>query len=282
MLKRTDIRLRDPFVLPHERTRTYYLYGTTDANVWSGPATGFDVYRSADLEHWEGPFPAFRPGPGFWADRNYWAPEVHVYGGRYYMFASFKAEGRCRGTQILAADAPEGPFAPLTEGPVTPPEWECLDGTLHIDEAGTPWIVFCREWLQVSDGEMHAMRLSPDLTAAAGEPVLLFRASQAPWTRPSRDGHYVTDGPFLFPGRDGSLAMLWSSIGPKGYAMGVARSLSGRVTGPWEHDANAAFDEDGGHGMLFRTFEGLPMVAIHKPNKSALERPHFLAWSDGV
>ncbi len=108
MLTKADIQIRDPFVLPIEESGLYYLYGSTDKDIWKGKATGFDVYRSKDLENWEGPFPAFRPPADFWSDTNYWAPEVHIYKGRYYMFATFKAEGVCRGTQILVADDPLG------------------------------------------------------------------------------------------------------------------------------------------------------------------------------
>src|SRR5438128_1245724 len=110
MLKNADIHLRDPFVVPILAEKLYYLYGTTGSQTWINFATGIDYYTSADLQNWEGPFPAFRPPVNFWADRNFWAPEVHVYRGRYYMFASFKAEGICRGTQILGADGPQGPF----------------------------------------------------------------------------------------------------------------------------------------------------------------------------
>lgn len=42
----------------------------------------------------------------------------------------------CRGTQILRADKPEGPFVPLSDGPVTPADWECLDGTLYVAADG--------------------------------------------------------------------------------------------------------------------------------------------------
>ena len=52
------------------------------------------------------------------------------------MFASFKAAGVCRGTQILVADHPKGPFVPHSDGPVTPRDWECLDGTLYVDPGG--------------------------------------------------------------------------------------------------------------------------------------------------
>ena len=112
MLKNADIWIRDPFVVSVPEEGRYYLYGTRGAETWGGRATGFDGYRSADLENWEGPFVVFRPAADFWSDRQYWAPEVHRYRGRYYLFATFKAEGVCRGTQVLVADGPGGPFVP--------------------------------------------------------------------------------------------------------------------------------------------------------------------------
>ena len=183
MLQNHDIHIRDPFVLPVTAEQRYYLYGTTGPECWTNSASGFDYYTGSDLQHWEGPFPAFRPPTGFWADRNFWAPEVHAFRGRYYLFASFKAEGACRGTQILAADGPQGPFVPISAGPVTPRDWECLDGTLYVDAHDQPWIVFCHEWVQVSDGEICALPLSEDLRSALDQPRLLFRASEAPWAQ---------------------------------------------------------------------------------------------------
>lgn len=147
-MKLCGIHLRDPFILPDNGV--YYLYGTRGATCW-GAADGFDVYTSTDLKQWEGSFPAFTRPADFWADRNFWAPEVHLWQGRYYMLASFKSKNQCRGTQILAADTPMGPFFPHSEGPVTPRDWECLDGTLYIEE-NRPYMVFCHEWLQVQDG----------------------------------------------------------------------------------------------------------------------------------
>jgi hypothetical protein len=122
-MKTADIQIRDPFVVPEPKENAYYLFGTTDKNCWRGPAEGFDCYRSKDLREWEGPIPAFRPPASFWATQNFWAPEVHRFGGRYYMFASFKAERRYRGTQILSSAHIAGPYAPLTDGPITPPDW---------------------------------------------------------------------------------------------------------------------------------------------------------------
>src|SRR5690606_39189919 len=78
-----EIQIRDPFVLDDDGR--YWLFGSTDANIWDGPATGFDTYWSLDLEEWHGPVPAFRPHPDFWSHTQYWAPEVHRYRGAYYM-----------------------------------------------------------------------------------------------------------------------------------------------------------------------------------------------------
>ncbi len=280
MLKNADIHIRDPFVLPLSAEKQYYLYGTRGAETWTTSAAGIDYYTSPDLQHWAGPFPAFRPPTGFWADRNFWAPEVHFYHGRYYLFASFKAEGVCRGTQILAADSPQGPFLPISNGPATPHDWECLDGTLFVDADDHPWIVFCHEWVQVSDGEICALRLSTDLTAAVGQPQLLFHASEAPWAQEfkSKNRHgYVTDGPALHRLSSGALIMLWSSFGVGGYTVGIARSASGEISGPWQQQPEPLYAGDGGHCMVFRAFDGQLWLTFHRPNPTPDERPQFVA-----
>ncbi len=169
-MKTSDIQIRDPFVLPDKEDGTYYLFGTTDINAWTGAGEGFNCYKSSDLHEWQGPIAAFRPPPAFWGTRNFWAPEVHFYNGRYYMFASFKADCHYRGTQILVSDKVSGPFSPLTSSPITPPDWECLDGTLYVASDGTPWIVFCHEWVQVHNGAIFAMPLSQDLKESVSPP----------------------------------------------------------------------------------------------------------------
>ncbi len=244
---------------------------------------GFDVYVSENLVTWKGPFSAFRPPQDFWADHEFWAPEVHLYNQKFYMFASFKEQTKCRGTQILVSDLPIGPFLPIGYGPVTPLEWECLDGTLHVDEEGCPWIIFCHEWVQVGDGEICAMKLNQDLKTVCSKPILLFKASCAAWVRnypPENNyGHartFVTDGPFLYRKKDGRLLMFWSSFGECGYALGIARSQSGSILGPWKHDTEPLFADDGGHGMLFETLDGQLTLALHRPNISPKERAVFI------
>lgn len=278
MLKNSDIHIRDPFVFPVNAENRYYLYGTVGPECWGPSATGIDYYIGEDLENWEGPFPAFRPPEGFWADRNFWAPEVHAYQGNYYMFASFKAEGVPRGTQILRADSPRGPFLPISDGPVTPRDWECLDGTLYVDKNDQPWMIFCHEWVQVGDGEVCAIRLTDDLASSVGEPHLLFHASEAPWAHEinskGRIG-YVTDGPWMHRLSNGELLMLWSSFGSGGYTVGIAKS-TGDILDKWHQQPEPLYAGDGGHCMTFTDLNGQRMLAYHRPNPSPDERPYFV------
>jgi arabinan endo-1,5-alpha-L-arabinosidase len=265
-----QIQIRDPFVVTVPEERAYYLFGSTDPDIWSGPGIGFDCYRSLDLTEWEGPVAAFRPPPGFWSPGCYWAPEVHRFGDGWFMFATFAGADGHRGTQVLRAARPGGPYEPWSDGAVTPDEWQCLDGTPHLDETG-PWLVFCHEWVQCDDGEIRAVRLADDLRSTLGEVALLFRASEAEW---ASDMH-VTDGPFLHRTAGGALLMLWSSMGARGYAIGLARSATGSVLGPWRQDDAPIWSEDGGHGMVFRAFDGQLYLTLHTPNESPRERAVF-------
>lgn len=268
-----NINLRDPFILPDDGK--YYLYGSRGSKNF-GESFGFDVYVSDDLKHWSEPKEIFAKSPDFWGTKNFWAPEVHKYHGKYYMFASFKSDTACRGTQILVSDTPDGKFVPLTDEPVTPRDWECLDGTLYIDKDGTPYMIFCHEWLQVHDGEMCAMKLTPDLKKAEGAPVVLFRASEPAWANKD-EVNYITDGPFLYKTKNGRLLMIWSSSANDNYVEAVSYSDNGEITGNWKHCDKLLFEKDGGHGMIFQSFEGTKYFVLHAPNiPPGCERPRLI------
>jgi beta-xylosidase len=241
---------------------------------------GFEVHKSCDLTNWSEPSVVFKNSDTFWAERDFWAPEVHYYKGKFYMFASFKSQARCRGTQILVSDTPDGTFSPLTTEPVTPIDWECLDGTLYIDKKGKPYIVFCHEWLQIKDGTICAVALSDDLTKPVSEPIKLFAASGASWTHTDnykKTGNIVTDGPFLYRLKNGTLICLWASFNNHGYAQTYARSDNGEIDGAWTTDIPPIYSGDsghgdGGHGMIFTALDGKLMLTLHTPNGGGNER----------
>lgn len=286
-MKLTDIHIRDPFIFAEDGT--YYLYGTR-ANHPLGPrqGEGLDVYTSKDLEDWTEPYECFTRPENFWGTMNFFAPEVHKWKGKYYMFASFKGETHVCASQTLVADSPMGPFLPVEEEATTPAGWSCVDGTLFVDDDGKPWMVFCHNWTQIDDGTIDAIPLSDDLGHAIGEPILLFPASAAKWvfSLKSEDGYYVTDGCFFHRLPNGKLIMLWSSFAKgTGYAQSYAVSESGTLKGPWKQEETPFYTKDGGHGMLFKAFDGKLKLVMHQPNGDPYERPRIfdiIETEDGI
>ena len=101
----------------------YYLYGTR-AKHFGQKTGGFDVYTSDNLTDWSRPAECFSSDKFGYNKQVNWAPEVHKYNGKYYMFATFTRKNGLRGTFSLIADSPLGPFKPHSKLPVTPVEWE--------------------------------------------------------------------------------------------------------------------------------------------------------------
>jgi arabinan endo-1,5-alpha-L-arabinosidase len=276
-----QLNVDNPCILADRQSRRYYLYSRVFAcglTPRERPGTGSTFYAvcSEDLLHWSDPILVFEQDD-FWASEAYHAPEVHFWQGRYYLIATFSAPGRLRRCQALVADSPLGPFRPIHQEPLTPPAWSCQDGTLFVDRDGQPWLIFCHDWVQVYDGQICALPLTDDLGAAAGCAAILFRASDAAWTDDPvytiGDGGGVTCGPWLHPLADGSLALLWSGGSPRGFAVGLARSPTGDIAGPWLQSPVPFFDPasqsggagtnrpaaacsgDGGHVSLFRRLD---------------------------
>ena len=302
-----DMPLHDPFVVTDDRTRTYCLYTSNDPSVSGVDGVGTMVYRSHDLRDWMRPVVVFRTAEqrGIWATDGGWAPEVHERGGRYYLFTTlhnqdrplpvpppgpwgspFQVRNYLRGTITAVSDSLLGPFTVVDPARPTPPRnLMTLDGTLHVDPSGQPWMVYAHEWLQTIDGTMEAIRLAPDLTRTIGDPVFLFKASDASWIGeqipggvPNQLPPYITDGPQLYRTPDGSLLMLWSTYEKNvagedgtisgGYVQTWAVSRSGDITGPWRQQRPLVRD-DSGHGMLFHTFDGRLMMILHRPFDNA-------------
>ena len=280
-----DIRISDPYILADPVSKKYYLYCTMPKPEHfeggkapeTGTARAFFVYSSEDLFNWSRPKLVFKPDPEYWGQYDYWAPECHYWKGRYYIFSSFRGEGTYRRCATLVADSPFGPFKPTNPtGAVTPEGWQCLDASLYVDRSRKPWMIFCHEWTQVQDGQICAIEMNDELSEAVGDPIILFRASEAPW-RDDRLGYlpaegmtwisgFITDGCFAHRMQDGTLLMLWSNYSRHGYAVGYAKSTSGEIWGPWVQEPIPLYVMDGAHCMLFRRFDGQLMMALHAPN----------------
>ena len=224
-----------------------------------------------------------------------WAPEVHKYKGKYYLFATLNSDIKWKGdkaghpaythraTQVFWSKGPEGPFLPFEQKtPFTPLDQMALDGTLWV-ENGVPYMVYCHEWVETMDGEMKLVQLKKDLSGPVGEPIRLFCASAAKWSTGGGNGDvktYVTDGCFLYRTKSDKLLMVWSSFMNGTYAVGIAESTTGKIIGPWRQQEKPLF-VNGGHSMIFRTFDGRLCLVLHSPNSpGGMERAKIFELED--
>lgn len=265
-----SIRLSDPFILADKKTNTYYMTGT-----------GGMLWKSNDLEKWTGPYKVVQTDSNSWMGPRpmIWAAELHYYENRYYYFATFtnrnikidSVKGNVierRACHVLVSDKAEGPYLPMKDSVYLPGNRPTLDATLWIDKDKKPYMVYCWEWLQNWNGTVEKIELKKDFSGTAGEGKILFRAGDSPWSKEKDEQgndkpNKVTDGPFLFKTQTGKLGMLWTSWIYDVYTQGVAYSASGTLDGPWIQEKEPITPPNYGHGMLFRTFKGKLLMALH-------------------
>ena len=268
-----SLRWRDNCILADDATGTYYFVGPAGRSVMS--------YKSRDLKHWEGPTIIYTAPDDVWGDipiNSIWAPELHKYNGKYYIFCTFDTSekfgeqwrnwhsaGRVRrGSQILVSDSPEGPFTAFAQHSTMPVDMMTIDGTLWVED-GVPYMVYCHEWVQVTDGAVGYVPLKPDLSDIDGVPHNLFRASyvNSTWGAPiaPEGSGYVTDGPYLYKSKvSDKLYMCWTTNN----STGLAISDSGKIAGPWRQQAEPLIT-NAGHAMICTSFEGQLLLVLHAP-----------------
>ncbi len=266
-MKFKDFRMRDPFVFTHDGK--YYLTGTELQK------SGVEVYSGNDCESWENPVEIFSIAPDSWAKCDIWAPEIHFYQGKFYLFVSLLGKNGLRGTQIAVSDTVQGRYTPVINAPSTPLSQSCIDGTLYV-ENGVPYIVYSHDWPDnllkskgYYEGEICAARLKDDFTGIIGEPLVLFGGASPVWAKRNHiDGYpydrFGTDGPFFHKLSNGKLLLLWSPMVGNNYVVAGAVSENG-IKGPWKHLEEWIFGDNGGHGSLFTDFDGQLNLTIHAP-----------------
>lgn len=267
-IKTEDLPFRDICVLADPVTQTYYMIGFLKS---AGSAQEIAMYQSKDLENWGG-YTTVMYNDGLY-DQN-WAPEIHMYKNEYYIIASLQGRainGDLRGCYFLKCDKANGVYQ-MHSDRITPAEWQCLDGTLYVED-GIPYMIYCREWVRIvgGNGEMYAVRLKDDLSGVypGAEHVKLFSARDH---KASDDG--VTDACYMYKATNGDLVMFWSKYVDGKYSIITSRSKSGSLFGEWTHDTTPLFKDDGGHPMVFTDFNGKLRIAFHENSgNKGYERP---------
>lgn len=301
IIHETVATMRDPNAIYHGGY--YYMYGTGwvcyRSTSLEGPWEKIEIIKHSDLDAY---------GIKTASVKNPWAPEIHKYNGKFYLFTTYacgahdcdhKVKENMKGywqvpsghraSIVLVSDSPEGPFVPISRnaegepGHSTPDDLYTIDATLYVDREGQPWMVYSKEWMTVDapKGSFLAAKLSEDLSSFISESMLVFEATLSP-----EDGSWVSDGcmdgEFFYRAEDGTLYMLWSPSVDGGYSVAVARSESGELSGPWVAESELLYSKemgdgaDGGHGSLFTDENGQLWLLIHSPNGGAPARPTFI------
>ena len=259
----TRLKAADPYVLAWNGR--YYLYGSCPLCGPEAQTEGFGVFVSDDLVHWrretgrsKGGL-VFARGDGF-GTADFWAPEVHRYKGRFYLF--YTANRSCC---VAVADSPLGPFRnPKKEPLVSSPDRQMIDNSLFVDDDGTPWMPF-------SDGERFALvQLAGDLMSVVpGSHRYAFEEPREPW----QNG--VEEGPSIVRA-GGKYVVLFSGdcCQSQDYAVGVG--IADKVTGPWKRVPGYRFVHRAGgltgtgHGSPLRLPDGSWRYFFHAHETSAI------------
>lgn len=243
------IKLADPFILLDNGT--YYAYGTHNRN-------GIEYYTSNDLKQWKYGGLALHKNDSY-GEKWFWAPEVHLVNGIYYMF--YTAEERCC---VATSTSPRGPFVqeelkPMIDG------FKNIDNTLFIDDDGTPYMFYVRVG---SPFKICAVELERDLKSIkAGATTVCITPTQS-WEK--KQGR-VNEGPSIIK-HNGLYYMLYSGNGYKSHEYGIGCATAKSIKGPWrKSQLNPIFQLPGdlvgvGHGAPFYDKKGRLHYVFHAHN----------------
>lgn len=287
MYTTNEVRIRDPYIVVYNNE--YYMYKSGYGSGDKSKESSIFVHKSKDLKLWKEETIVYTLPEDSWGYRDLWAPEVHLYEGKYYMFLSILGKSGLRGTEISVSDTPAGPFVPLKNGPATPVDKSCIDGTLYVED-GVPYIVYSADWPDNYDeeknsyvGSIWALELTVDLKDGVGKPFMLFRSNEAPcsFAQPIKyngkeSSRFGSDAPFLMRLSNGTLFLTWSPYPIDHYIVAGAISENGSIKGLWKHYDTPLFDKNGGHAMFFDDIEGNKKMCIHCPEQPPLERALIL------
>ncbi|MCL6547593.1 MAG: family 43 glycosylhydrolase [Alicyclobacillus sp.] len=149
----------------------FYAYATED-DWGNGIPHLVPVIRSRDLVHWKLVGDAFRTVPA-WHEGGIWAPDVHAFRGKYYMYYAMSTWGDLNpGIGVATANTPAGPF--VDHGKLFTSDEihvaNAIDPDLVVDH-GTPYLFFG------SFNGIFGVQLSKDGLRTAGRP---FQIAQGP------------------------------------------------------------------------------------------------------
>lgn len=285
----SDVRGKDhgdPFVL--EYRGTYFLYHTG--------GDGVHLYTSADLVNWTNEGLVLKPQKGHWAQADFWAPEVMLEGGIFYLYvaatrrkANGKGDDKTRRLGVARALDPRGPFTWQDE-PLLESEW-AIDAHPFRDEKGGLWLFYNvrTEATRYKDGTVGCGNVvgrlvTPGRLETAHTPVA-FPSER--WEGNRRGNWYWNEGPYVMR-RRGTYYQMYSGgcYADETYGLGFATAPT--PLGPWTKQTPAPILKSNGqilgpgHHCVVRGPDGVTPYAVyhgylpgHRGRKVHLDRLYW-------
>ncbi len=246
----------DPFILKASDGK-YYLYATSDGN------NGFKVWTSDDMINWEeNGLKAHSKSIDGWGYKDFWAPEVYEWDGKFHMYysARWKENNSLRIGHAIS-DSPLGPFVDVSNQPMFDLGYAVIDGHVFIDDDNKAFFYFSRDCSEnivgiYHESHIYGVELASDRNTFIGEPLLLSSPSED-WEKKSGDYRW-NEGPFVVK-HNGKYYLNYSAnfYGGKHYSVGY--STSAKPLGPFVKgdDSHLIYAEEAwkdisgsGHNML--------------------------------
>ena len=281
MVKTKQLTLADPTIFKYKKS--YYLYGTSSNE-------GFQVYKSDDLQTWEGPCGAtngfaLKKGDSY-GTKGFWAPQIFEYKGKIYM--AYTAN---ENIAIASSDSPLGPFKQETQ--------KCISGTtkqidpfVFFDNDGKAYLYYVR----IHEGNsLYVSPMKSDLSDIEADNVTFCIKAEKTWENTAKSTSPVAEGPTVLK-HDNLYYLFYSANDFRNidYAVGYATSTS--PYGPWKKTddspiitRNIMGRNGTGHGDFFLDKNKQLQYVFHLHNSDTVVSPrvtglvkcNFVKQADG-
>lgn len=231
---------RDPYII--KDGDWWYLTGTMYPHFEgdqgsSERSKGVPLYKTKDFEHWEFvdyilPRPA--ESEGKWYQCYFWAPEIFLHNGRYYLTVNCSTVGHfepatggenLQAVCIAVADSIEGPYTVITE---EKPYVYQNDAHLFKDDDGRVYLFY---------GGISCVEIDLDTGKPVGDAVQVIQPVKNSTAWNAERSGVGFEGAYAMK-RNGTYYLFYSTWA-RGYEIGIAEGNgSAPLTTPWRLHEN--------------------------------------------